>query len=393
MIEIRNKSLRGGRLVLSSHTDRAKLAERRESAIRTLIERRELDIVERLRKRQLRIEDVQKGVESGDLDSLRRVNAEPLELGAVLDRSLATVDATLEPSTQRAYRTLDKMLREWKGNDFDIRLLTKAEAEEWLFEAKASNGGEPWSASRQLSMTTLAGRIWNDAIEREREAADLAGTKPRLTRNPWKAIETKAVRKKRAAYLQPAEWQKLLETVRDTPKALAFGLGVLAGLRRGEICHLRIVDADFERDQLHVQPREGEYRWRPKTDRSIRTLDVAPELYELFLRHEQLGFASRHYWIHAEGSDRPLSGVSLGKWAKEGFTAAGLRYGLEGDGLTMHSTRHTFASWLVQNGTSPMVVADLIGDSVQMVIDVYGHLAPRNYRDAMVLVGKIGGGL
>lgn len=388
-IEIRDKRLRDGRLSISAKTESKPIWRRRESAIRKLIEWGEFDIIERLRSRELHIEQVQKAVEASDLDALRRSINEPLTLGAVLDRSMETVEATSEHGTQRAYKTVAKMLREWKGNDFDIRKLTKDEAEKWVFAPKATIGGKPWSAARQILVTVLAGRIWNDAIEREREASEIANTKPRLTRNPWRAIETKGVRKKRAAYLQPEDWRRLIEKVRGTPKALAFGFGVLAGLRRGEIVNLRHVDIDLDRNILHVQPRTGEFAWRPKTDRSIRTLDISAELRELIEEHIASGFASQRYLIRGEGKDQPLGGTSIERWTREAYEAVGLRYGMEGDGLTIHSTRHTFASWLVQAGVSPMVVAHLIGDSVAMVIDVYGHLAPRNYREAMQLVGKV----
>lgn len=392
-IDIRDARLKSGRLTISSRTTKAVEFRRREAAVRKLLDRGDIEIIERLRARELRIEDIERAVREDKIDDLRRTNAEPMTLGAVLDRTLQTVNATLETGTQRAYVTLDRMLRAWKGPDYDIRQLTKDEAEQWLFAPKPSNGDEPWGASRQLTMATLAGRVWNDAIEREVEAAEVAGAKPRITRNPWKAVETKAIRKGRAAYLQPEQWRALLDCVRGTPKALPFGLGVLAGLRRGEICHLRRdLDIDLQKGLLKVQPREGEFAWRPKTDRSIRDLDIEQDLRQLIDEHYSAGYANGLYVVRPDIADRPLAGGSLRKWAKEGFEAAGLKYGIEGEGLTMHSTRHTFASWGVQNGISPMVMAILLGDTVAMVIEVYGHLAPRNYREAMQTIGAVSAG-
>lgn len=402
VIEIRDRRLDGGRMRVSSRTNHAPTMRRREIALRRLIEDGEHSIIRQLRARKLRIEEVQRAVEGGDVEGLRdrvdeAVEAEaeaeqldPIRLGPTLDRVLKKVRGTREDATVRAYETLDRMLRSWLTDDYDMTHLTMDAASDWLLAAKETNGNQPWGAGRQITMRTLAGAVWDSALVREAEAAELEERAPRLTRNPWKAVETRAVRQSRVAYLEPEQWQHLLETVRGQPIALALGLGVLAGLRRGEARNLRLgVDVDLDQRLIHVQPREGEFRWRPKTDRSIRTLDISDELLELIREHVDANYAGERYLIRPAVADRPLSGRRLQEWTQDAFGQADIKYGMEQDALTYHSTRHTFASWLVQAGVSPMVVAELIGDSVEMVIRVYGHLAPRNMREAMETVGRV----
>jgi integrase len=49
-----------------------------------------------------------------------------------------------------------------------------------------------------------------------------------------------------------------------------------------------------------------------------------------------------------------------------------------------HSTRHTFASLLINNNESLAYIKELMGHhSIQMTVDVYGHLLPSENRDAV----------
>jgi integrase len=50
----------------------------------------------------------------------------------------------------------------------------------------------------------------------------------------------------------------------------------------------------------------------------------------------------------------------------------------------IHDIRHTFASQLLTNGESPVYVKEQLGhSSIQMTVDIYGHLIPSGNRDAV----------
>lgn len=49
-----------------------------------------------------------------------------------------------------------------------------------------------------------------------------------------------------------------------------------------------------------------------------------------------------------------------------------------------HDIRHTFASLLLSKGESPVYVKDQLGhSSIQMTVDIYGHLIPNSNRNAI----------
>jgi integrase len=52
--------------------------------------------------------------------------------------------------------------------------------------------------------------------------------------------------------------------------------------------------------------------------------------------------------------------------------------------VRFHDLRHTFASLLLQNGESPAYVKEQMGhSSIQVTVDVYGHLIPGANRQAV----------
>lgn len=57
--------------------------------------------------------------------------------------------------------------------------------------------------------------------------------------------------------------------------------------------------------------------------------------------------------------------------------------------VSPNDLRRTFASWLVQQGVAPLVVANLMGhSSTRMVEKVYGRLAPENLEAAIAMLPK-----
>ncbi|MDI6688620.1 MAG: site-specific integrase [Desulfobacterales bacterium] len=52
--------------------------------------------------------------------------------------------------------------------------------------------------------------------------------------------------------------------------------------------------------------------------------------------------------------------------------------------MRLHDTRHTFASLLLSNGESPVYVKEQLGhSSIQITVDIYGHLIPSSNRKAV----------
>ena len=86
--------------------------------------------------------------------------------------------------------------------------------------------------------------------------------------------------------------------------------------------------------------------------------------------------------------DQPVTAGTSARWTQDAFELAGIKYGREGDGLTLHSGRHTYASWLAQDGIPLNVIATLLGDTTKVVEETYAHLIPDTYRSVVQCIER-----
>jgi integrase len=379
VIDIRDARLAGGRLKLSARTTSKKVRKAREAALRRLIDLGESEIIDLVRARKLPLSDVTREVDAGTHANLRPTLAGRFVLGVQVDRMLERVPR----QSYAGYESCFRGLVESFGASFPMETLTRDAALGWLHAPKRSTGNLPWSpGSRELNRIRC-GALWDMVIYAAQEEAEHQDRRSAFRRNPWKdakpARGTSEAIRPRQAYLQPAQWDRLLLSVLGTRRALLYALCCLAGLRKQEALQLRTgVDVELwdVGGRIRIQPREGANAWKPKTQRSVRDVPVTANLRALIQMHIESGHAGERYLLRSTAGDWPTNPRTADEWVKHDFPAAGLLHGRAGDGLTLHSLRHTFASWLVQMDAPTLKVAKLLGDTVEMVERVYGHLAP-----------------
>lgn len=393
-IDIRHPRIRGGRLHISAGTANRKQRDRYVQDIHELLADGRFFEIEQLRQGKITLGDVRAAIREKDPALLRPHKGGPLTIEAALTRVLKVVAAQGVEGTSREYRTVASLIRQHFGAATELASVTEEAAQTFLQAVKSTNSnGKPWSAGRQSVVRALCARIWGDEIRHELNAAKKSRATPRLTDNPWKAVRLPRVRPTRFAFLEPSQWRDVQRAASGTPAAAFLGFGCLAGLRMMEAANLRRgVDVDLDRRVLRVQARDGEYAWRPKTERGDRTVRIGSELLALVEAHIASGFAGERYLFVLPGRDRPISAPTFQKWTRTALTAAGLSYGRSGASLTHHSLRHTFASWLVQRDVNPMKVAKLIGDTPEMVLRIYGHLGKTDLETAIEIVDNIARG-
>ena len=98
------------------------------------------------------------------------------------------------------------------------------------------------------------------------------------------------------------------------------------------------------------------------------------QLLRLGKSADQLG----DVWLFQNGVGNPLDDSRVRKVFARVLAKAGLRR------RNLHSLRHSFASFLIQNGESLAYVKDQLGHhSIQLTVDTYGHLVPGGNREAV----------
>lgn len=187
---------------------------------------------------------------------------------------------------------------------------------------------------------------------------------------------------KRERFLDEDEAQRLLAA---TPAPLLFPVmcGLFAGFRIGEILHLRpSFDVDLELGTLAVKDQRP--IWTPKTKRSIRVVPIAEPLRPILERHLSRYASARWVIPSLRDPDEPFVYAAFRWHFRAIVTAAGLIPEQEDPlGVTFHTLRHTFASWLVMRGVDLYTVAQLLGDRVEEVEETYSHLSPDHKRRAV----------
>jgi integrase len=378
----RHRRFRGGRLAISLRTSEPDVAHERHAVLTQLMQRGDWGVLEAIRSGDMDISDAQAALRDGDNRRLRRMGTEVPTVGEAAERFLRRKEATKAPATVDQYRVRIGRYVDEVGADTPMDAVTSADALRYLQAPKPT---EPWAPSTQEAVRVCLGALWNMVMEEEAEALAQRNVQPSVKTNPWAGLDMPEVRPTRAVFLRPEEWHDLDRSMAGRPHRALVALAFLAGLRQSEIRYLR-TDVDVllgDEPIIRVQGRKGAHPWRPKTRRGERDVPITTSLVGILEDHVARGYAGDRYLVRTPGRDRPISDGTAMRWTREAYEEAGIRYGREGDGLTLHSGRHTYASWLAQDGVPLNVIAKLLGDTTKVVEDTYAHLIPDTYRAAV----------
>ena len=153
----------------------------------------------------------------------------------------------------------------------------------------------------------------------------------------------------------------------------------------GELLGLKWGDIDWNQKFIKVERSYKRGRFdKTKTGR-VRRVDMSDQLIfslKLLLTARKrealkLGMGEPVEIIfHRNG--KPMEQNYIRRVFKRVLKKAGIRE------MRLHDTRHTFASLLLSQGESPVYVKEQLGhSSIQMTVDIYGHLIPSSNRGAV----------
>ncbi len=189
---------------------------------------------------------------------------------------------------------------------------------------------------------------------------------------PAKLVTLPKKDNRRQRYLSTEEAHQLLDALKQTsPASHDMALCALdMGLRFGEIAGLTWQDCDFERGQVYIRdPKAMVNRVAYMTNRVRAMLEVR--------RADQsspLVFPSKN------GQKMVLISNTFRRICNELFNLA---VDDPRQRVCFHTLRHTFASWLVEAGTSLYAVKELLGHADFAMTQRYSHLSPDGLRAAI----------
>jgi len=157
------------------------------------------------------------------------------------------------------------------------------------------------------------------------------------------------------------------------------------GMRLGELLGLKWSDIDWNQNFIRVERsyKRGQFD-KTKTGK-VRRVDMSNQLAAslktlLTKRKKEAlkeGQGEPAKFIF-QRDDKPMEQNYIRRVYKRILVKAGIRE------MRLHDIRHTYASLLLSRGESPVYVKEQLGhSSIQMTVDVYGHLIPGSNRGAV----------
>ena len=218
-----------------------------------------------------------------------------------------------------------------------------------------------------------------------------------LTRNPADLVKPPKVERKQMSVLDAAGTAELIDAARSYTIFIPIVLGVLCGLRRGEIAALRWRSIDLDAGQLAVVASIEETRagCREKETKSGRCRTIAlPALVIAELRKHRLDQATallsigvrvtpdHHVVMQADGT--PLKPNSLTHAFTTFVEARGLKR------VRLHDLRHSHATHMLAAGVHPKIASERLGHSkVGITLDLYSHVLPGMQAEAAIQVDAL----
>ena len=207
-----------------------------------------------------------------------------------------------------------------------------------------------------------------------------------VSNNPCTRVTIPKVVQKEKQIYTINEVAKLLELLNNEPLKyrVFFNIAVYSGFRRGEILGLEWKDVDFENNVISVRrtsnytAEKGIYTDTTKTKRSQRTLKFPNEITKMLreFKTEQDAEALQvgDKWVETDRlfvkwNGEPMNNQTPYGWLKEFCEKNDLPF------YGIHSFRHLFASFLVNEGVDIVTVSGALGHSnVTTTSNVYCHL-------------------
>jgi integrase len=215
-----------------------------------------------------------------------------------------------------------------------------------------------------------------------------------LTHNPADLVKPPKVEHKAMRTYDMAQTVELIENLRPTRIFIPAVLGVLCGLRRGEIAALRWGNVDLEAATMRIvesaeQTKSG-VRYKETKSGRARNVTLSETVVEK-LRKWRTKQAEEFLRLGARPDKQTfvVTKADGGPVQPRSLTHEWVRL-IEQSGLPrirFHDTRHTHATHMLSSNINPKIASERLGHSkVGITLDLYSHVMPGMQEDAVARV-------
>ena len=173
-------------------------------------------------------------------------------------------------------------------------------------------------------------------------------------------------------FIKQSDFPKLVTLISEPWLKDLVVFAAFTGLRREELATLPRTSYDAENNVVTIKSNSN---FKTKNGK-IRVIPLKPAAQYIIQTH--LAENKSEYVFYLDDGTQ-ISGDYITHKFKKYVRLAGL-----GEEIHLHSLRHTFASWLVQNGTNIFEVQKLLGHGSISTTQVYAHLSMNELRSAVL---------
>ena len=171
---------------------------------------------------------------------------------------------------------------------------------------------------------------------------------------------------------------KFINTIPDIKQKAMVAVMYSAGLRIGEVCHLRYGDINRNTMKVHIlHSKNHQERYAPL---SKHALDILTNYWFECGRPTGWLFPKQH------DPDRPIDTFFLSRNIHEHEARLGWPRR-----LTCHSFRHALGTHLYENGTDLLTISKILGHKSLNSTVIYVHLAANSFSDVINPLDRMGG--
>jgi len=196
-----------------------------------------------------------------------------------------------------------------------------------------------------------------------------------ISDNPFKIIKAPRQVKSLPIFINKEEFQLILNNTNNEFLNDIFITAFYTGMRLGELVNMNWSWMDFNRNIITVKNSNG-FTTKSKEERVI---PIHQKVKEVLTNHYSTNDKSAFIFYRNLGTK--LNEDFVSKQFKKAVRQAGLS-----DDIHFHTLRHSFASNLVQSGSSLYIVKELLGHQDFQTTQIYSHLERKGLQMAVSLL-------
>jgi len=188
-----------------------------------------------------------------------------------------------------------------------------------------------------------------------------------MPENPFKKIKAPKQVKSLPIFINKEDFQKILNNTSHKFLKDIFLTAFYTGMRLSEVLNMNWSWIDFSQNLIIIKNSDSFIT----KSREERVIPFHQRVKEIFIHRYSTNGKSNYVFYRTESIQ--LNNNFVSKQFKKAVRQSGLN-----DDIHFHTLRHSFASNLVQSGSSLYIVKELLGHQDFQTTQIYSHLTPFN---------------